>query len=388
MRPPLRSRALDLLVVLLAAGLSLALISATGDGPALIPQFSFWPLLYTLRLIGLSEPWMICVLACGTLWWRRRCPTALAVGLTAAGLVLPLVIPATVAVFSVAVYRPLRTTVWASGVAVAPVPLYYGLRAHYSLTVESLVPGLAGLALVAVAVGWGLFVRSLHERAERAEAEAALRAEQAQRAVREEIAREMHDVLAHRLSLLSVHAGALEFNPGAPADQVEHAAGVIRESAHRALQELRTVIGVLRAPTLEEYGATGPTPSLGDLERLVRESREAGMRVRADELILEPDSVPALTGRTVYRIAQEGLTNARKHAPGAVVRIAVTGSPLEGLTVELRNRAPQNNPRAVIPGSGQGLIGLAERAALAGGRLEHGRTGGDYHLRAWLPWAA
>ncbi|MFD5393158.1 hybrid sensor histidine kinase/response regulator transcription factor [Streptomyces sp. NPDC127097] len=116
----------------------------------------------------------------------------------------------------------------------------------------------------------------MHERVDRAETEAARRTEEAQRAAREEIAREMHDVLGHRLSLLSLHAGALEFSPGAPEAEIARTAAVIRESAHQALQELRTVIGVLRAPTAEESGGTRPQAGLGDLERLFAESREAG----------------------------------------------------------------------------------------------------------------
>jgi signal transduction histidine kinase len=96
--------------------------------------------------------------------------------------------------------------------------------------------------------------------------------------------------------------------------------------------------------------------------------------------------VPAATGRTVYRIAQEGLTNARKHAPGAEVTVTVRGGPGEGLTVDVRNPAP-GGPVTGVPGSGQGLIGLNERATLAGGRLEHGKTeDGGFALRSWLPW--
>ncbi|WP_189133195.1 sensor histidine kinase [Wenjunlia tyrosinilytica] len=394
MQSQFRGRALDLLIVLLAAGLSLAVIQLTGRGLALFPQFTFESLAYPLNALGLgeaSDQWVLGVAACGVLWWRRRWPAALAVGLTVAGLSCPLVIPATVALFSVAVYRPPVITAWVAGLACAPVVLYYVLLAHYvgppATTVERLVPGLAAMALIAVAVGWGLFVRSLHERAERAEAEAALRAEQAQRTAREEMAREMHDVLAHRLSLLSVHAGALEFNPGATRSEIEHTAAVIRDSAHRALQDLRTVIGVLRAPTAEETGAPPPQPEMADLERLAQESRDAGMRVRIDQRVTDADAVPALTGRTVYRIVQEGLTNARKHAPGAAVRIEITGGPPDGLTLLVCNRATRDGTRTPIPGSGQGLIGLAERATLAGGRLEHGRTGDDYRLRAWLPWA-
>ena len=208
---------------------------------------------------------------------------------------------------------------------------------------------------------------------------------QAQRLAREAIAREMHDVLAHRLTLLSVHAGALEFRPDAPPAQVARAAGVIRDSAHEALQDLREIIGVLRAPG-DETGGERPQPTLATLDALVAESREAGMKVVLDTTLDDPVGVPAATGRTVYRIAQEGLTNARKHAPGTEVTLTVRGRPGDGLTVEVRNPAPTG---AVphVPGSGQGLIGLTERATLAGGRMHHGPTpDGGFALHAWLPW--
>jgi signal transduction histidine kinase len=256
-----------------------------------------------------------------------------------------------------------------------------------------LVPLLTfGLVLLTAAVvGWGMFVRSkrqlllsLRDRARRAETEARLRAEQAQRLAREAIAREMHDVLAHRLTLLSVHAGALEFRPDAPREEIGRAAGVIRESAHEALQDLREIIGVLRAGEPDETGR--PQPTLGALEALVTESRAAGMKVTLDQRVTDPAAVPASVGRTAYRIAQEGLTNARKHAPGTEVTVTVTGAPGEGLEVTVRNPPPQGEVPHV-PGSGQGLIGLTERATLAGGRLGHGRVeDGGFEVRAWLPW--
>ena len=131
----------------------------------------------------------------------------------------------------------------------------------------------------------------------------------------------MHDVLAHRMSLLSLHAGALEFNPDASADEVADAAGVIRESARAALDELRGVIGVLREEGGESLTAP-PQPTLADLPALVEESRAAGMRLTA-RIELGDEALPAAVGRTAYRIAQEGLTNARKHAPGAAVTLTV-----------------------------------------------------------------
>jgi signal transduction histidine kinase len=251
-----------------------------------------------------------------------------------------------------------------------------------------------GVLASAFVVAWGMFVRarrqlvlSLRDRAERAEAEQQLRVEQARQQERARIAREMHDVLAHRISLLSLHAGALEFRPDAPADEVARAAGVIRASAHEALEDLRTVIGVLREGPSDE--PERPQPTLADLPALIGESRDAGMHVRYDARLADPAAVPAAAGRNAYRIVQEGLTNARKHAHGAAVEVSVAGEEGAGLTIEIRNRLPVGVGAAAIPGAGTGIVGLAERTSLAGGKLEHGRTaGGDWRLWAWLPWPA
>ncbi|MGA5872910.1 sensor histidine kinase [Streptomyces cinereoruber] len=330
-------------------------------------------------------------LACCALWLRRRWPAGLAVGLSLVNLVAPVAAGAVLAsLFSVAVRRPFREVAWIGALAVATSTAQAFLRPDPTTALTlSLV---LGFVLVLLVTAWGMLVRSrrqlveaLRERARRAEAEAELRAAQAQRLAREAIAREMHDVLAHRLTLLSVHAGALEFRPDAPPEQIARAAGVIRDSAHEALQDLREIIGVLRAPD-EDGEGNRPQPTLATLPALVEESREAGAEVVFDTTVDDPAAVPAATGRTVYRIAQEGLTNARKHAPGAPVTVTVRGRPGEGLTVEVRNPAPAG-PVPHVPGSGQGLIGLTERAALAGGRLAHGPApDGGFALHAWLPW--
>jgi len=123
--------------------------------------------------------------------------------------------------------------------------------------------------------------------------------------------------------------------------------------------------------------------------RLLDESREAGMHVSSECRVEDLDAVPDGVGRNAYRIVQEALTNARKHAQGAAVDVTLDGAAGSGLTVEVRNRLPVGGGPAPIPGAGTGLIGLSERTSLAGGRLEHGRTpGGDFELRAWLPWPA
>ncbi|MBT2509026.1 sensor histidine kinase [Streptomyces sp. ISL-98] len=333
--------------------------------------------------------------ACCALWVRRRWPVGLAVVLVVVSTVAPVAGGAMiVALFSLTVHRPFKTVAVVASASLAGALVQAVLRPDP--TVSFRASAVASLVIVLLVVGWGMFVRSrrqlvvsLRERARRAETEADLRAEQAQRLAREAIAREMHDVLAHRLTLLSVHAGALEFRPDAPPAEVARAAGVIRDSAHEALQDLRDVIGVLRAPAPVDGSGDDnrPQPTLATLDALVAESREAGMKVTLDHRIDRPADVPAATGRNAYRIAQEGLTNARKHAPGAEVTVTVTGAPGDGLTIEVRNPAPGREVPAV-PGSGQGLIGLTERATLAGGRFEHGFTpGGGFRVSAWLPWA-
>jgi signal transduction histidine kinase len=334
---------------------------------------------------------VIGALACASVWLRRRLPLGLAVALTPVTLVSDTAGGASViALFTLAVHRPFRYVAWVGGVNAALIPLFYWLRPDGDI--PYLVSVLFAVLLTVAIVGWGMFVRakrhlmvSLRDRARRAETEARLRAEQAQRLAREAIAREMHDVLAHRLTLLSVHAGALEFRPDAPHAETARAAGVIRESAHEALQDLREIIGVLRAGDPDDTGR--PQPTLGALDTLVAESRQAGMKVSLDHRVGDPAAVLSSVGRTAYRIAQEGLTNARKHAPGTEVTVSVTGAPGDGLTVSVHNPPPEGEVPPV-PGSGQGLIGLTERATLAGGRLEHGHTPeGGFEVRAWLPWA-
>ncbi|WP_406005982.1 histidine kinase [Streptomyces sp. NBC_00637] len=331
-------------------------------------------------------------LACAAVWLRRRWPLGLAIAMVPLGFLSTTSAGAcTVALFTLAVHRPFRYVAWVGGAQVALFPLLAWVRPDPTL---AYAPSVAWSVLFTVTViGWGMFVRSrrqlmlsLRDRARRAETEARLRAEQAQRLAREDIAREMHDVLAHRLTLLSVHAGALEFRPDAPREEIARAAGVIRESAHEALQDLREIIGVLRAGEPDDGGR--PQPTLAALDTLVAESRQAGMKVTLDQRVTDGAAVPASVGRTAYRIAQECLTNARKHAPGAEVAVTVTGGPGDGLDVYVRNPAPVGDVPPV-PGSGQGLIGLTERATLTGGRLEHGAWGdGGFEVRAWLPWPA
>jgi signal transduction histidine kinase len=250
-----------------------------------------------------------------------------------------------------------------------------------------------GFLATAIAFGWGLYLRtrrelvaSLRDRAERLAADRQRSAEQARDAERRRIAREMHDVLAHRLSLLSVHAGALEYNPGAAAAEIAQAAAVIRISAAAALDDLRQVITVLREDSAT--AAAPPQPGFSQLRDLLEESRSAGMTLDASIDLPGSGQLHEAVGRTLYRVIQEGLTNARKHAPGAPVQVTVTAMD-QAVTAEVISRSPSiiaasgAEPPA---GAGAGLIGLAERVALAGGRLEHGPNAiGDFVLRATIP---
>ncbi|WP_405950721.1 histidine kinase [Streptomyces prunicolor] len=403
-----REKTIDLGIVVLALVLSaaLSLVQVRGD-LALSPGLGSgtWPfgrLVFSSPLL-LGFTWAlnpVSLLAVGALWWRRRWPTAVAVVAIVAATVTPAVVPLIVALFTVAVLRPPRTILTIASLALLPIPVHF-LSSPYVSGVPLANAVILGV-LIAAAVGWGLFVRSLSERTERAEAEAVLRAQRAQREAREDIAREMHDVLAHRLSLLSVHAGALEFNAGASVRETTRAAAVIRESSHQALEDLQVVLRVLRSPAGGPVadGSTATRPArtgLAEVPDLVRESRDAGMKVDLDMGGTRSGNgggPTGIAGLAAYRFVQEGLTNARKHAPGTPVRITVAGGPGDGLTLELTNPADPahptgpGGPRDGVPGSGQGLIGLAERVALAGGRFSHGEDGAEYALRAWLPWPA
>lgn len=367
----------DFTLFLVAFGLGLA-GAVSPPGEPVSPQPTWFSIMD--QLVGLS--------GCVALWWRRLWPLQLALALvllsslfvTVAGAML-------VALFSLSVHRPPKVSLPVFGVSV--VAAFVQLSVHPEPEAPFLVMFLLSVAMQAALTGWGISVHhrrqllaSFRDRAVHAEGEARLRAEQAQHQVRESIAREIHDVLGHRLSMLSVHAGALEFRPDASEDEVRRSAKVIRESAHQALQDLREVIGVLRAPVGEL-----PQPTMADLRLLVEEADDVGTHV---VLVEEHEgAVPEHVGRTIYRIVQEALTNVRKHSPGATTQVRVEGGPGDGLRVEVVNGpsptlVEEGTPR---PGSGQGLVGLAERVSLASGRLEHGpEEEGGWRLTAWLPW--
>jgi signal transduction histidine kinase len=327
--------------------------------------------------------------------WRHRHPAAVALVLTAFGCVSAASAgPATWIVGSLASHHR-----WRLLAVVAPLSVASGIVQERVGIAEDALPLWVAAAFgalvvgILVATGYAMgsqrdLVDSYRDRAETAEREQRARVAQAQAAERTRIAREMHDVLAHRISLVAMNAGALGYRTDLTPEEQASAAKSIEENAHRALTDLRAVLGVLRDPTRPTGTAPErPQPGLDDVAALVAEERAGGMRVRLSDRV--ESELPASTGRTAYRIVQEALTNARKHAPGTAVTVDVAGSPDDGLVVAVRNAAPvgRDSRRPALPASGLGLIGLAERAALAGGRINHGTdASGGYAVRAWIPW--
>ncbi|MFI6989212.1 sensor histidine kinase [Nonomuraea wenchangensis] len=253
-------------------------------------------------------------------------------------------------------WRPIATFGLITAVGVAVVLAAGGDLALW----VSMVTGLVGTYLVPYLLGLvrRLVIRQRGQARLSAEAQARLRE-------RARIARDMHDSLGHDLALIAVRAAGLELAPGLDPAQAR-AAGELREAAGDATERLRQIIGLLR----EDADAAPLAPVNEDVTELVRRARDSGMAIDLD--VAEP--APALAGAVV----QEGLTNAAKHAPGAVVRVSVGPG-----RVSVRNGPARGRPVA-RPG-GMGLAGLAERARLAGGTLTAGAVDGGYELVVELP---
>lgn len=333
------------------------------------------------------------------LLWRRRHPLAvfLAVALLSVLQAVAVDTPTTgqlafpVAVYSAARWAPrwqgvVALLVGYAGAVVASVRWQYGLGAT-DVTASDVTPYVVSIGAI-VTAAWALgaaaqerekYVAALVARAEQAERTAEREVELAARDERSRIAREMHDVVAHGLSVIVVQADGARYaaakDPGVAVDTL----GTIAATGRDALTEMRRLLGLLRD------GDTGvaPQPGLGDVRHLVDEARATGTPVEADL----PDPVPEVpdgVGLAAYRIVQEALTNVRKHAgPSATVRVRVgVGRDLE---VEVRD----DGRGAAAPsrdGPGLGLVGMRERAAVHGGTVEAGPApGGGFAVSARLP---
>lgn len=325
-------------------------------------------------------------------FWRRRWPVAIATFTTVAGAFSILSAGAsTLALVSLATRRRWREIIPISLLSFAAGMFWFAVM---ETTTTEEIPGIplwgfnigVNVMIVAALVAWGMYIGSRREliatlrlRADTAEDEQALRVAQARETERRRIAREMHDVLAHRISHISMQAGALAYREDLSADQVRSEVSTIRDGAHRALEDLRTVLGVLRGNG--EDPETAPQPTYADIDRLIEEARVGGMNITYEDDV--EGSPPEAVGRSIYRVVQEGITNARKHAPGAALRVSLQGSEEHGIEVMLRNRLGFDSN---TPGSGLGLVGLTERVDLAGGRLTHRTEKDVFILEAWLPW--
>lgn len=366
-------------------------------GSALVVLASFAGGLALLFLVLEQRPggaWRAFDIALGALaslalLLRRRAPVAV-------GLVLAVVatfcatagVANYVALFAVARTRRIELAVVVAFVDVAGALgfwLLYPANSDLSLTV------MVNTAIALAVVAWGALrqkqqdlVAVYRDRAARIERERELRAEQIQMAERARIARDMHDSVAHHMSLVALYAGGLEV-AGPNAKDVGPTAATIRTTAINALDELRTVIGMLRDGTL---AVPQETRHERTVRGLIDEARQAGQLVVAH---LDDDAVREATPATeeAYRIVREGLTNARKHAPGALVTVGVRRDGRE-ILVTVTN--PVDDGAPALPGGGAGLFGLTERVTALGGTVEHEVVGhgaggsGEFRLRGRVPY--
>jgi signal transduction histidine kinase len=217
------------------------------------------------------------------------------------------------------------------------------------------------------------------ERAARAEREREERARSAVTEERARIARELHDVVGHSVSVMTVQASAVRRLLRPDQEREREALLIVERTGREALAEMRRMVGVLRRP--EEGPALAPQPSLEHLERLVEQARQAGLSVN---LRVEGDRQPLPAGvdLTAYRLIQEGLTNALKHARAKRAQVVLRyGEGHLEVTVSDDGRGAGSGD-----GGGHGLVGMRERVAVFGGELEAGpRAEGGYRLRARLP---
>ncbi len=327
------------------------------------------------------------------LWWRRSRPVVVTVVLLAGMLLWALLasgdgqdLPLVVALYSVGRYHTDHRSsmaVLAAAVAVGMVGTVIDPNQRVDL-----VP-----AVVLTVLPWyvgrrvrnrGDYVALLQDRARRLEADQQRRARQAVIDERARIARELHDVVAHRVSMMTVQAGAARTIAPHDLDAALEAIGDTERAGRQALGELRHLLGVLRPDGIDvETGDIGPHPGLADVPALVDEHRRAGAQI---ELVVArlPEPVLAPVDLAAYRIVQESLTNVVKHAgPEAVADVSIVVEAGD-LVIVVGNTVP--HPGRRLPGSGYGILGMRERAASLGGTLDSGPDGPDrFRVVARLP---
>ncbi|WP_344424195.1 sensor histidine kinase [Amycolatopsis minnesotensis] len=283
--------------------------------------------------------------------------------------------------FTALVYRPAALAGYVTAAGAALAVALPGNGQDFGAALAGWA-GESGLFVVLpVALGrWTRFRREVlagHvERAERLRREQESKAAEARAAERAGIARDMHDVVAHRVSLMVLHAGAIEVN--AADERISAEAALIRTTGRDALAQLRHVLGILTTSTESTEQAT-----LSAVDGLVARSKAAGLPVHLtkDGAVRE---LPPAVEHAAYRLVQEGLTNVHKHAGLAETEVRIRFLP-SALEVSVRNAAP-SSPVAGLPGSGLGLVGVAERIETLGGDLSSGpRLDGGFALSARIP---
>jgi signal transduction histidine kinase len=247
------------------------------------------------------------------------------------------------------------------------------------------------LFIAAIPVATGLIVRT--RRGGREQLEVQERRYEGERALlqeRQRIARELHDVVAHHMSVIAIQAEAAPYKTADPPPELVESFAEIRASALSGLSELRCVLGVLRSDTPE----IAPQPGLDDLAGLLESANSGGVTV-SSSVTGTPRPVPDGVNLSAYRIVQEALSNAMRHAPGSAVRVKLYYGDA-ALVIEVRNDGLPPNGQAGVAGetagsefsngSGHGIIGMRERATMLGGYLQAGPTGkGEFLVTAALP---
>ena len=342
------------------------------------------------RVPGLG--WGLILIACGALYWWRRRPTAVLVAtLVACALYYPLTEPdgPVLIAFVAALYNAAAQGRVLAAVVVAVLAMAFVVYGEMDSTTghiqDAAVWLLVGWFVAVIAIGGVVHNRRAYLREVEARALAAEhgREEEARRRATEErlrIARELHDVLGHNISLINVQATAA-LHAGDP-DGNTAALEAIKRASKDALRELRSTLGMLRQVDGEQAPTT-PAPGVARLDDLARRTTAAGPAVRT-EVDGDPRPLPPEADLAVYRIVQEALTNVTRHsdATAVTVRVRYTGT---GVEVEVAD-----NGRPVTTGSGtgtgSGLAGMRDRAESLGGTFEAGPAeGGGYRVRALLP---